>query len=160
MSTDNSAAIRKQLADAMSGHQAHIDFDSAVKDFPPQLWGATPNGAAHSAWQLLEHMRIAQHDIIEFSIDSNHKSPKWPDEYWPKDAQPPSPDAPQKTIEQFRQDLRRITALVEDTSRDLFKPFEHGDGQTLIREALLIANHNSYHLGELVFLKKQLLAAK
>lgn len=159
MSRAEANPLRQQLIDAMSGHQAHIDFESAVKDFPPELQGRKVQGAPHTAWQLLEHLRIAQWDILEFSKGEAHKSPKWPDEYWPKGEAPPDSNAWDNSVKQFQKDHGEMVALLKDESRDLNEPFVHGDGQTLLREALLIANHNSYHLGELVFLKKQLLAS-
>jgi uncharacterized damage-inducible protein DinB len=148
--------LREQLVTAMSGRESQVDFDSAVKDFPPGLRGAKPAGAPHSAWQLLEHMRLAQHDILEFSRDPDHKSPKWPEGYWPSTDAPPDAAAWDSTVEAFKDDARELDKLVQDHRQDLFKPFQHGDGQTLLREALLVATHNSYHLGQLVFLKKML----
>ncbi|HTU48740.1 MAG TPA: DinB family protein [Bryobacteraceae bacterium] len=155
---NNDSTLREQLVTAMSGRESQIDFDSAVKDFPPDLRGAKPAGAPHSAWQLLEHMRIAQHDILEFSRDPNHQSPKWPEGYWPSTDAPPNAKAWDATVTAFRQDARELDKLVQDTRNDLFKPFAHGDGQTLLREVLLVATHNSYHLGQVMFLKKTLTA--
>ncbi len=158
MANDGSTEeLRRQLVDAMRGHQAHIDFDSAVKDFPPEIRGVKPPEAPHTAWQLLEHMRSAQHDILEFSRNPHYKSPKWPDEYWPETEAPPSNEAWLNSVKSFRQDAEEMAKLVGDPQKDLFEPFAHGDGQTLLREALLVASHNSYHLGQLLFLKKTLL---
>lgn len=157
MSDHQHALLRKQLVDAMQGHQAHIDFDSAIRDFPAELRGVKPSGAPHSAWQLLEHMRIAQSDILEFSRDPKHKSPKWPEEYWPKTDAPPDEKAWDASVRAFQKDAREMGNLVNDSKEDLFRPFGHGEGQTLLREALLVASHNSYHLGQLVYLKKMLL---
>jgi DinB family protein len=156
MPTDQTIPLRQMLIDAISGHQAHLDFDSAVKDFPPQARGTKPAGAPHTAWQLLEHMRIAQRDILDFSRDPKHVSPEWPEGYWPPTATPPDDKAWDASIRAFQKDAREFDKLVQNQTQDLFKPFEHGDGQTLLREALLIASHNSYHLGQLVFLKKML----
>jgi hypothetical protein len=156
MNNDESVALRQMLVDAIRGHQAHLDFDSAVKDFPPQARRAKPDGAPHTAWQLVEHMRIAQRDILDFSRDPKHESPKWPEGYWPSTEAPPDEKAWDASIRAFRKDAREFEKLVEDLTQNLFKPFEHGDGQTLLREALLVASHNSYHLGQLVFLKKML----
>jgi hypothetical protein len=144
------------IVDAMSGHHAHIDLDAVVDDFPVELRGAKPSGVPHTAWELLEHMRIAQWDILEFSRNPRHKSPKWPDEYWPKSAAPASDDAWNKSVESFREDAKGLALLVQN-SEHLLRPLEHGQGQTLLREALLVANHNSYHLGQLEFLKKLLM---
>lgn len=148
---DNSE-LRKQLLAAMDGSHAHIDFDSAVKDFPRELRGAKLPGAPHSAWQLLEHLRIAQWDILEFSRDAHHKSPKWPDEYWPRNEAPPNDQAWDECVAAFKRDHAALRELIQNA--DLFAKIPGGDGQTLLREALLIANHNSYHLGQLVLLRK------
>ena len=156
MSKSEPASLKKHLVDAMSGHHAHVDFHSVVADFPTQLQGAKPDGSPHSPWQLLEHMRIAQWDILEFSRNPKHKSPKWPEGYWPKTDAPPDSDAWGQSVESFRRDAAEMDKLISDPDSDLFKPFEHGDGQTLLREALLVANHNSYHLGQLMLLKKSL----
>lgn len=154
MHSDQSAQLRQQLLDAIRGHQAHLDFETAVDGFPPDLRGVKPPGAPHSAWQLLEHIRIAQHDILAFSRDANHKSPPWPEGYWPKTDAPPDQQAWDKSVAAVHRDGLAFNALVQDLSNDLFKPFAHGDGQTLLREALLIASHNSYYLGQLVYLRK------
>ncbi len=156
MSTKESDVLRSQLVDAMRGHHAHIDFDAAVKDFPVEAQGVKPAGAPHSAWQLLEHLRIAQHDILEFCRNPKHKSPNWPEGYWPNTEAPPDAKAWDASVKAFQQDAREMDKLVEDGEQNLFRAFEHGDGQTLLREALLVASHNSYHLGQLVFLKKML----
>lgn len=156
MSAKESATLRTQLVEAMRGHHSHIDFDSAVKDFPVEARGAKPAGAPHTAWQLLEHMRMAQHDILEFSRNPKHKSPKWPEGYWPATEAPPDAKAWDRSVKAFQKDAREFKELAENGNQDLFKAFEHGDGQTLLREALLVATHNSYHLGQLVFLKKML----
>jgi hypothetical protein len=157
MVSNETTALRKQLVDAISGHESHIDFDSVMEDFPAEIRARKPAGAPHSAWQLLEHMRIAQHDILEFSRNSRHKSPSWPDEYWPKTAAPPDLEAWNNSVRAFQKDSEEMDALVQNAHQDLFKPFEHGNGQNLLREALLVATHNSYHLGQLMFLKKMLL---
>jgi hypothetical protein len=154
--SDKDSAFRKQLVTAISGRESHIDFDSVVKDFPAHLRGRKPAGAPHSAWQLLEHMRIAQHDILEFSRDPKYKSPDWPEGYWPKSDAPPDADAWDATIKAFKHDARELDKLVQDPRQDMLKPFVHGDGQNLLRQALLVATHNSYHLGQLMFLKKLL----
>jgi DinB superfamily len=160
MAKDNeSHALRERLLSAMTGGESHIDFDSAVSDFPLDLAGAKPDGASHSAWELLEHLRIAQRDILEFSRDpADYKELEWPDDYWPNSSSPPDKEAWNKSVEAFRSDRSELERMVSDPQRDLFKPFAHGSGQTLIREAIVLANHNSYHLGQLVFLKKMLTA--
>jgi DinB superfamily len=158
MTTKDSVALRLQLVDAMRGHQAHIEFDSALEDFVAEARGLKPQGAPHTAWQLLEHMRIAQNDILEFSRNPKHRSPEWPEGYWPKTEAPPDPNAWDASVKAFKNDAREFNKLIQDLQEDLFKPFEHGDGQNLLREALLVASHNSYHLGQLMFVKKMVLA--
>jgi DinB superfamily len=151
-------ALRQRLISAMEGKESHIDFDSAVSDFPVEFAGAKPNGAPHSAWELVEHLRIAQWDILEFSRDpADYKELEWPDEYWPTSSSPPDEAAWNSSVETFKADRSELESMVSDARRDLFKPFAHGNGQTLVREALVLANHNSYHLGQLMFLKKILL---
>jgi hypothetical protein len=156
MNHNESDSLRKMLVDAMRGHQSHLDFDAALKGFPAEARGVKPPGAPHTAWQLLEHMRIAQRDILDFSRDPNHKSPQWPEGYWPLTDAPPDDTAWEASVRAFQNDAREFNKLVQNPAQDLFKPFAHGDGQTLLREALLTATHNSYHLGQLVFLKKML----
>lgn len=118
--------------------------------------GNKPKGAAHTAWQLLEHLRIAQNDILEFSRDPKYVSPKWPEGYWPKEIAPPTSEAWDDTIAAFEKDHQAFGKLISDPAQDLLAKFPHGDGQTLLREALLIIDHNSYHVGQLVMLRVQL----
>ena len=149
--------LRELLVTAVEGNESHIAFDSAVKDFPVKQRGAKPHGAPHSAWELLEHLRIAQRDILDFSRDpGNYKEKKWPDDYWSHSSAPPDDDAWQKSIDAFKADRLALEKLIKDPESDLWKEFPHGDGQTLLREVVLVANHNSYHLGQLMFLKKML----
>ncbi len=156
MASNESAILRNQLLDAIRGHQAHIEFSAAVKDFPSELQGKKPAGAPHSAWQLLEHLRLAQNDILEFSRNPKHQSPDWPEGYWPSSETPPNPGAWAESVAAFERDRKELMALVQDPNFDLFQRFPHGEGQNLLREALLVASHNSYHLGQLAFLKKML----
>jgi hypothetical protein len=135
---------------------AHLSFDDAVKGFPVKLRGAKPKGAPHTPWQLLEHLRIAQWDIFDFSRNPAYQEMKWPDDYWPKTQAPPDAAAWDKSVEQFRRDLKSIEKLVSDPKVDLTARIPHGTGQTVLREALLVADHNSYHLGQLVFVRKML----
>jgi hypothetical protein len=150
--------LRKHLIELLKGGHAHADFDSAVAGFPVDRAGEKPPGAPHSGWQLLEHLRIAQWDILEFSRDHKHVSPKWPEGYWPESGSPVTKAAWNKSVRSFRADLKAMMDLIEDPASDLTKPFSHGDGQTLLREVLLVADHNSYHIGQLVLLR-QLLGA-
>jgi uncharacterized damage-inducible protein DinB len=154
MDSKECVALRTMLADALRGDQAHIDFDSAVKDFPVEARGSKPAGLAHTAWELLEHMRIAQHDILEFSRNPKHESPDWPEGYWPKTEAPSKDKAWDDSVRAFQRDAREFKELIQDPQSNLFEPFEHGDGQTLLREALLLVCHNSYHLGQLMLVKK------
>jgi hypothetical protein len=153
---DNDTALREQLIKLLEGGNAHAGFEDAVKDFPPDLRGKRPQGAPHSPWEELEHLRIAQSDILEFSRDSKHKSPKWPEGYWPKSPEPPGDKAWDRSVLSFSQDLRAFCALFKDSSSDLFAKIPSGDGQTLLREVLLAADHNAYHVGQLVLLRRML----
>jgi DinB superfamily len=151
-----SDALRQHLLDLLRGRNAHADFDASVADFPSRLRGVKPPGAPHTAWQLLEHMRIAQWDILEFSRDAKHKSPPWPEGYWPKSEAPPKAASWNNSLRSFRADLKAMAKLVADKKTDLFAKIPHGSGQTILREALLIADHNSYHLGQMVLLRRLL----
>ncbi|HZU25599.1 MAG TPA: DinB family protein [Bryobacteraceae bacterium] len=150
--------LRRHLIELLRGGQAHLGFDDAVRDFPPTLQGAIPHGGPHSGWQLLEHLRIAQRDILDFSHneDGRYRELKWPAEYWPPTVQPPDEGAWEKSVKQFREDTRAMEELLQDNARDLYRPFPWGNGQTLLREALLLADHNSYHIGQLVLLRRLL----
>jgi len=153
-------ALRQQVLDLLRSKNAHADFDAAVADFPSNLRGRKPKGCPYTAWQLLEHLRIAQWDILEFSRNPKHVSPSWPDGYWPKTEQPPSAASWNNSIRKFRADLKAMAKLVADKRNDLFVRIPHGDGQTLLREALLVADHNAYHVGQLVLLRRLLGAWK
>jgi uncharacterized damage-inducible protein DinB len=151
-----SDALRQHLLDLLRGRNAHAEFDAVVADFPSRLRGVKPPGAPHTAWQLLEHMRTAQWDILEFSRDAKHKSPPWPEGYWPKTEAPPNAASWNNSLRSFRADLKAMAKLVADKKTDLFAKIPHGSGQTILREALLIADHNSYHLGQMVLLRRLL----
>jgi len=155
--------LRQQLKALLDGGQAHATFDQAVKDMPAKLQGAVPHGLPYSAWQLLEHLRLAQRDILDFSRndDGSYRELKWPDDYWPKKPEPPNADAWQKSIDQIRKDRTAFEALLDSVDDpNLIRPFPWGDGQNLLREALLIADHEAYHVGELVLLRRLLGAWK
>jgi hypothetical protein len=151
-----SDALRQHLLDLLRGRNAHADFDTVMADFPSRLRGVKPTGAPHTGWQLLEHMRIAQSDILEFSRDAKHKSPPWPEGYWPKTEAPPSAASWNNSLRSFRSDLRAMAKLVADKKTDLFARIPHGTGQTILRETLLVADHNSYHLAQIVLLRRLL----
>lgn len=150
------AVLQKHLVDLLQGGNAHADFDAAIARLPVKLRGVHAKGCPHTAWQMLEHIRIAQWDILEFSRNPKHVSPKWPDGYWPKTAAPPSAAAWDKSVRAVRADLAAMVKLVTSKKTDLFQPIPHGDGQTILREALLLADHNAYHVGQLVLLRRLL----
>jgi DinB superfamily len=150
------AALREHLVNLLTLGNAHATFEDAVKGLQPELRGKRPKGAEHSPWQLLEHLRIAQWDIVEFSRDAKHKSPEWPSGYWPKNPAPPDDKAWDRSVRAFRKDLKELCALVKDKRTDLYARIPHGDGQTVLREALLAADHNAYHVGQLVLVRRLL----
>jgi hypothetical protein len=150
------AALRQHVLNLLSGGHAHADFSTAIRNLPPALRGKRPKGAEHSPWEILEHLRIAQWDILEFSRNPKHQSPDWPGGYWPASAAPPNEKAWDKSVRAFRSGLKAICDLVADGSTDLYARIPHGDGQTILREALLAADHNAYHLGELVLVRRLL----
>ncbi|HZR29213.1 MAG TPA: DinB family protein [Terriglobales bacterium] len=152
----NDKSLREHVLYLLNDGGAHLNFDAAVKDVPAALRGKTPKGAEHSPWEVLEHMRIAQWDILEFTRNSKHKSPEFPKGYWPSASAPPNEKAWEKSAASFRADLKAMCDLVSDESTDLFAKIPHGDGQTVLREALLLADHNAYHLGQLVLLRRLL----
>jgi len=153
-------ALRDHVLYLLRGEGAHLSFDDAVKDFPAPLRGVRPPGADHSGWELLEHMRLAQWDILEFSRNARHVSPAWPAGYWPEGPVPPDSRAWTRALAAFRADAQAVRELVENPATDLFARIPWGDGQTVLREALLVADHNAYHLGELVYLRRALGAWK
>jgi hypothetical protein len=150
------ASLRKHLDNLLRMQGAHLDFDAAVRGFPKHLRGVKAPGAPHTAWQLLEHLRIAQEDILDFSRNPKYQEKKFPDDYWPANEAPPRDDSWDASVRRFQSDLKEMRALVADKDSDLYAAFPHGQGQTLLREALLVADHNAYHLGQLVFLRKLL----
>lgn len=150
------SALREHLVQLLIGSHAHVDFNAAIQGLPIELQGKRPAGAEHSPWELLEHLRIAQWDILEFSRDATHQSPEWPGGYWPPTAAPPDEHAWEKSVRAFRRDLKALCELVTDPATDLYAKIPHGDGQTILREALLTADHNAYHLGQLLITRKLL----
>ena len=157
---ENDKSLRRHVVKLLKGGDAHAEFDTAVKNMPFSLQGKKPKGAEHSPWQLLEHLRIAQWDILEFSRNPKHVSPDFPDSYWPGKSAPPDEKAWEKSAAAFRADLKAMEDLVANESTDLFARIPHGDGQTILREALVLADHNAYHLGQLVLLRRLLGAWK
>jgi hypothetical protein len=149
-------SLRLHLVRLLQSSQAHPDFKNAIAGLPEKLRGMRPEGIAHSIWQLVEHMRIAQWDILEFSRDPAHVSPEWPGGYWPGGEAPPDASAWNTCLKKFRADLKAMEELASNPKTDLFARISHGDGQTILREALLVADHNAYHLGQVMLVRKLL----
>ena len=147
-------ALREQLVKLLTDSEAHANFESAVKDMPAELQGTRPANAAHSPWELLEHLRLAQWDILEYARNPKHKSPDFPSGYWPKSPEPPNAKSWDESVAAFRADRKVLADLIANESTDLFAKIPHADGQTYLRQALLTADHNSYHIGELVLLRR------
>lgn len=160
MNADNSASLRQHIVKLLKGREAHADFEAAIADLPAELRGVKPPGAPYTIWQLLEHMRIAQWDILDFSRNPEYVEPKWPDDYWPAAEAPPDSSAWDKSVRSFQQDSLAMQEFVSDPRTDLFARIPHGKGQTVLREALLVADHNAYHLGQLVMARRLLGAWK
>jgi uncharacterized damage-inducible protein DinB len=154
METDT--MLRKQLADFLDWRSAHVGFDGAVKGIPPKLRGAVPPGFEHSAWQLVEHIRIAQHDILDFAVNARYKAKKWPDDYWPKSPQPENAAAWTRSIAGFRRDRRAMQRLATNPRIDLTAKIPHGTGQTYLRQFLLVADHTAHHLGQVIDVRRAL----
>lgn len=153
-------ALREHVLYLLRGGGAHLSFDDTIDDFPAARRGKKVRGAPHTAWQLVEHMRLAQWDILEFSRNPKYVEPKFPDDYWPASAAPPNNTAWKQSVAAFRRDLEAIVRLVKDPRTDLFARIPWGKGQTILREALLVADHNAYHLGQVVLLRRVLGAWK
>jgi hypothetical protein len=154
MGKQETVSLRKHLDNLLRMDGAHLAFEEAVAGFPAKLRGVKPAGAPHSAWELLEHMRIAQEDILDFSRNPKYREKTFPGEYWPATQAPPSEEAWNQSVEKFQSDMQQMQDLIANTKLDLLARISHGNGQTLLREALLVADHNAYHLGQLMFLRK------
>ena len=154
------SALRKHVIELLRGGNAHADFEKAVGGLPAKLRGARVPNLPFTPWKLLEHLRIAQRDILEFSRNPRHVSPKWPDAYWPAEDAPANSAAWSASVAAFQNDLEELQALVKNPGINLLAPIPHGTGQTVLREALLAADHNAYHLGEFVVLRRLLGAWK
>jgi hypothetical protein len=150
------AALREHLVYLLKGGGAHVHFMDALEGFPAQKRGSYANGLPHTGWQLLEHARLVQWDILEFSRNPKHVSPEFPEGYWPKTPGPPDETAWEKSVQQFQKDLGEMVSLVKNERTDLYERIPHGQRQTILREALLLADHNAYHLGQLVYLRRAL----
>ncbi len=151
--------LREQLAKLLGWQDAHLSFERVVASWPPKLRGVRPRGAPHTAWQLLEHLRICQLDILDFCRNPKYKEMPFED-YWPRTAAPPSRAAWEKSLRRFRADCKAMQKLVLNPKTDLYAPIPWGQGQTILREAVLVADHNAYHIGQLVLLRRLLGAWK
>ena len=149
-------SLRDHLLELLRGGSAHLRFDEAIEGLPADLRGTKHPDLTHTAWQLLEHLRITQWDILDFSRNPDYAHIKWPDAYWPETAAPPDDAAWNKSVEQFRSDLKAMQDLVANPKADLYAKLPWGDGQTILREAMLVADHNAYHIGQIVSLRQAL----
>jgi hypothetical protein len=156
MASDSNRALRRQLVRLLDWRDAHLRFEDVVRGWPAKLRGTKPRGAPHTAWQLVEHLRICQRDILEFCRNPKYKEMPF-EEYWPRRVgAPPSATAWEKSLRGFRADNRAMRELVANPKTDLFAPIPWGSGQTILREAVLVADHNAYHVGQLVLLRRLL----
>jgi hypothetical protein len=153
---DRDKSLRQHLVDLLHGGNAHATFDDVVASIPTAIRGKKPANLPHSLWMLLEHLRIAQSDILEFTRNPNYTAPKWPDDYWPKSAALPTPTAWNASVKKFRTDLKSMQALVKNPKTDLFAKIPWGNGQTILREVLLLADHNSHHLAQMIDIRRLL----
>jgi hypothetical protein len=150
--------LRKELVFQLRSGHAHVPLDKVVKGFPADKQGVVPKGLPYSGWQLLEHIRLSLEDMAEFSAnkDGHYQEKQWPEDYWPKSPEPPTKGAWEKSVRQIEAEIEKFAKLISDPKADLFKPFPWGDGQTLFKEACQIVDHNAYHLGELVTVRRVL----
>ena len=153
---DQIAALRAQLERILSWQDAHVGFEKSVEGLSSKLRGVRVEGFPHSPWELLEHLRITQYDILDFCRNPKYEERRWPEDYWPPSPEPPSEKAWDDSIARFREDRAALEALAMDSSVDLFAKIPHGTGQTNLRELLLVADHNAYHIGQLVAVRQQL----
>ncbi|MCC8409732.1 DinB family protein [Mucilaginibacter sp. UR6-1] len=153
----NHDTLINELITLLTGKGAHVSFSEAVERLPANLRGVKPDNMPYSIWQLVEHIRIAQWDMLEFSRDTSHESPKWPDEYWPDEAAPGSDDAWDASLKKIDSDLQEFINLLKNAD-NIYEPFGHGSGQNLLREALQIADHTAYHTGEILAIRRMLCA--
>ena len=160
MAHPDDRALRAKLVEFLRGESAHASLKSVVDDFPEELRGKKPKGSPHSAWQLLEHIRIALHDLLDFSTNPNYVAMKWPDDYWPKEAAPKNDAAWDASVRAVKKDIADFEKLVGDPESNLYATIPWGEGQTLLREVLIAGQHTSYHLGQIVLLRRLLGAWK
>ena len=152
--TDDS--LREHLRKLLAWEDAHVDFEAAVEGIPDERRGMMPGGVPFSPWQLLEHLRITQRDILDFCRNPEYRERAWPKEYWPESPAPSSPGAWEESVAQYRRDREDLQRLAADRSVDLFARIPHGTGQTYLREILLVADHNAYHVGQLILVRRAL----
>jgi uncharacterized damage-inducible protein DinB len=152
----NDKALREQLSKVLSWREAHADWKQALAGLDPTHRGVRPAGSPHSVWDLLEHVRLAQRDILDFTLEPKHVSPDWPAGYWPKSLAPADDAEWEKSVREFFHDLQEMERLVSNPRTDLFARIKHGTGQTFLRQVLLLIDHNSYHLGQLVLVRRLL----
>ena len=152
----NEKQLREHVVNLLSGRGAHLEWKAAFGGIPPKLRGVRPDGIPYSLWELLEHMRIAQWDILEFSRNPKHASPEWPAGYWPGTPNPPNSKAWEKSLKRFAGNLAEMKKLIANSKTDLFARIPHGTGQTILREGLLVADHNAYHLGQVIMVRRLL----
>jgi DinB superfamily len=150
------AALRAQLKKLLDWEDAHVSLDSAIAKVPAKLRGVKPEGLPYSIWQLVEHLRLVQFDILDFCVNANYEERAFPDDYWPDTAEPPSPKAWDKSLAELRRDREALAALADDPKIDLFAAIPHGSGQTYLRELVLVADHTAYHVGEIVAIRRLL----
>ncbi|HET9250842.1 MAG TPA: DinB family protein [Candidatus Eisenbacteria bacterium] len=150
------ASLREHLVALLDWKDAHATFDKAVEGVAAEDRGKVPDGATHSIWQVVEHLRLAQRDILDFCVNAKYEEPDWPDDYWPLNPAPPSAAAWDESLAGYREDRGRMMDLAKDASTDLFARIPHGTGQTYLREILLVADHNAYHIGQIVLIRRLL----
>jgi DinB superfamily len=148
--------LRTQIASLLDWGDAHATFDAAVDGIAPEMRGRVPDGLPHSLWMLVEHLRITQRDILDFCRDPDYQERRWPDDYWPPTPAPPSDEAWEESIADYRTDREVLRAMAGDANLDLFARIPHGSGQTYLRELVLVADHTSYHVGQIVFVRRLL----
>jgi uncharacterized damage-inducible protein DinB len=149
-------ALRQQIAKALEWQEARVSFDNAIDNFPAEMRGKVPSGLPYSAWQLLEHIRRAQADILEFCVAAHYEEKEWPRDYWPESAEPPSSEAWDESILAVRRDRAALGSMTTDAKTNLSARVPNGDGQTYLREVLLVIDHTAYHVGELIVLRRLL----
>jgi hypothetical protein len=152
----NDRALRRQLAALLDWEDAHVGFDTAVAGIPEGRRGLQPAGLPYSPWQLLEHIRLVQRDLLEFCRDPAYRAREWPDDYWPETPSPPSAEAWDASVVHVRRDRQALQALATDSAHDLLATVPRGNGQTYLRELLLAADHTAYHVGQLVVVRRLL----